>query len=182
MGYRGPSWEETFQIVLTKDDIMRRSVHAACLAAIAGAVMISTMGTARAQDVQSLCARVTDDDCVRHIPAALVPAARRLFSFSADTPSGYIRKSTSFRCREGKVWLCNYGANLVCEKADSRRTSAGAANFCIQNPGSDVVPMAATGHDVIYDWKCVGNKAVISRQIETVDPRGFIAGNWKPLD
>jgi hypothetical protein len=161
---------------------MHRSVHAAFLAAIAGAVMIASMGTARAQDVQSHCARVTDDDRVRHIPAALVPAARRLFSFSADTPSGYVRKSTTFRCMEGKVWLCNYGANLVCEKADTRRTSAGAADFCKQNPGSDVVPMAATGHDAIYDWKCVGNKAVISKQIETVDPRGFIAGNWKPLD
>ncbi|MGB7045740.1 MAG: hypothetical protein WBD65_12780 [Methylocella sp.] len=161
---------------------MHWSVHAAFLAAIAGAVMISSMGTARAQDMQSLCARVTDDDRVRRIPAALVPAARRLFSFPADTPSVYVRKSTTFRCMEGKVWLCNYGANLVCEKADTRRTSAGAADFCKQNPGSDVVPMAATGHDAIYDWKCVGNKAVISKQIETVDPRGFIARNWKPLD
>jgi hypothetical protein len=38
------------------------------------------------------------------------------------------------------------------------------------------------GHGVIYEWKCVGNKGVISNQIETVDPRGFIAGNWKQLD
>lgn len=161
---------------------MHWSVHAAFLAAIAGALMTSSTGTARAQDVQSLCARVTDDDRVRPIPAALVPAARRLFSFSADTPGGYVRKSTTFRCMEGKVWLCNYGANLVCEKADARRTSAGAADYCKENPGTDVVPMAATGHDTIYEWTCAGNKAVISKQIETVDPRGFMAGNWKPLD
>jgi hypothetical protein len=161
---------------------MHWSVHAAFLAAIAGALMTSSTGTARAQDVQSLCARVTDDDRVRPIPAALVPAARRLFSFSADTPGGYVRKSTTFRCMEGKVWLCNYGANLVCEKADARRTSAGAADYCKENPGTDVVPMAATGHDTIYEWTCAGNKAVISKQIETVDPRGFMFGNWKPLD
>lgn len=160
---------------------MHWSVHA-FLAAIAGALMTSSTGTARAQDVQSLCARVTDDDRVRRIPAALVPAARRLFSFSVDTPGGYVRKSTTFRCMEGKVWLCNYGANLVCEKADARRTSAGAADYCKANPGTGVVPMAATGHDTIYEWTCAGNKAVISKQIETVDPRGFIAGNWKPLD
>lgn len=39
--------------------------------------------------------------------------------------------------------------------------------------------MAATGHDTIYEWTCPGNKAVISKQIETVDPRGFITDNWK---
>jgi hypothetical protein len=39
--------------------------------------------------------------------------------------------------------------------------------------------MAATGHDTIYEWTCAGNKAVISKQIETVDPRGFITDNWK---
>jgi hypothetical protein len=181
MGYRGQSWEVTFQIVLKKGDIMRRSVHAAFLAII-GAVTISSMGTARAQDAKSLCARATDDDRVRHIPAALVPAARRLFSFSADTPSGYIRKSTTFRCMEGKVWLCNYGANLVCGKANTSRAAAGAADFCKQNPGSDVVPMAATGHDTVYEWQCVGNKVVISKQVESVDPRGFITENWRQLD
>jgi hypothetical protein len=30
-----------------------------------------------------------------------------------------------------------------------------------------------------YEWTCAGNKAVISKQIETVDPRGFITDNWK---
>jgi hypothetical protein len=82
----------------------------------------------------------------------------------------------------GKVWLCNTGANLVCKKADTSRTSAGATDFCKQNPGSDVVPMAATGHGTIYEWTCQGKTAVISKQVETVDPRGFITENWKQLD
>jgi hypothetical protein len=82
---------------------------------------------------------------------------------------------------QNKVWLCNYGANLVCGKANTSRKSKGAAEFCRQNPGSDVVPMAATGHDTIYDWTCVGNEAHVSGKIAEVDPRGFIAGNWKPL-
>lgn len=161
---------------------MHRFVHAGFLAAIAGATTISPMGMARAQDVPALCTRVTNDDRVRPIPITLVPAARRLFSFSADAPDKYIQKSTSFRCMAGKVWLCNTGANLVCGKADTSRTSAGAADFCKQNPGSDVVPMAATGHDTIYEWKCVGTKAVISKQVETVDPRGFLTENWKQLE
>lgn len=161
---------------------MALSIHAAFLAAIGGAMTIAPMGTVRAQDVPSLCARVANDDRVRPIPITLVPKARQLFSFSADAPGKYIQKSTSFRCMEGKVWLCNTGANLVCGKADASRTSAGAADFCEQNPGSDGVPMAATGHGTIYEWKCVGTKAVIAKQAETVDPRGFIAENWKPLD
>jgi hypothetical protein len=161
---------------------MPLSVHAACLAAIAGALMIAPMGTARAQDVKSLCARVTNDDRVRPIPITLVPAARQLFSFSTDAPERFIQKSTSFRCMEGKVWLCNIGANLVCGKAETSRKSTGAAAFCKQNPGADAVPMAATGHDTIFEWKCAGNKAVISKEIETVDPRGFISENWKQME
>lgn len=172
----------TSQIFLTQGKIMPQSVHAGFLAAFAGAVTILAMGPALAEDVQSLCVRGADSDRVRPIPAALVPEARRLFSFSSDTPSAYIRKSTSFRCMEGKVWLCTTGANLVCGKANASRKSAGAAAFCKENPGSDVVPMAATGHDTIFEWKCVGTKAVITKPVVTVDPRGFIADNWKPLD
>jgi hypothetical protein len=81
----------------------------------------------------------------------------------------------------GQVWLCNYGANLVCGKANARRSSRGAREFCEQNLGTDTVPMSATGHDTIYEWKCAGITAQISRQVETVDPRSFIAGNWRQL-
>jgi hypothetical protein len=76
---------------------------------------------------------------------------------------------------------CNYGANLVCGKANVSREPAGATAFCKENPGSDSVPMAATGHDTIYSWECAGNKARISGQTLTVDPRGFIAENWKRI-
>jgi len=121
---------------------MPRSVHTGFLIAIMGAVTISPMSMARAQDVKSLCARVTNDDRVRPIPITLVPPARQLFSFSDSAPDKYIQKS----------------------------------------PGSDVVPMAATGHGTIYEWTCQGKTAVISKQVETVDPRGFITENWKQLD
>ncbi|QBR71350.1 hypothetical protein CU048_08715 [Beijerinckiaceae bacterium] len=161
---------------------MSPSVRAGFLIAIAGALTTSPMSTSYAQDVASLCAKGADNDRVSPIPAALVPAARRLFGFSSDTPGAYIQKGTSFRCMQGQVWLCNTGANLVCGKANASRKSAGASAFCKDNPGSDVVPMAATGHDTIYEWKCVGTKAVISRQVEKLDPRGFIAENWKQLD
>ena len=161
---------------------MLRSVLAGLLVSIAGAVPVSHIATARAQDVQAYCATVGDDDQLRPVPARLVPDARRLFGLSRDTPSALVRKSTSVRCMSGKVWLCNYGANLICGKANASRVSAGAAEFCKQNPGSDSVPMVATGHDTIYEWKCVGKDPHIVGQIEKIDSRGFIAGNWKRLE
>ena len=82
----------------------------------------------------------------------------------------------------GKVWLCNYGANLACGKANASRQLLGASEFCKANAGSDVVPMVATGHDTIYEWKCMGKVAEISRQIKTIDSRGFLTRNWKPME
>ncbi|HXW72366.1 MAG TPA: hypothetical protein VEK34_13135 [Methylocella sp.] len=135
-----------------------------------------------AQDVKALCERVANDDRVRPIPITLVPAARQAFSLPGSASEIEVQKSTSFRCKDKKVWLCNTGANLVCGKANVSRASAGAANFCKQNPNADIVPMAATGHDTIYEWKCSGNKAIISKEIVTLDPAGFIAENWKPAE
>ena len=160
---------------------MHRLVHTGFLAAFAGAVTMSTMSPARALDVPALCAKLDNNDKVKPIPASLVPKARQLFGIS-NTPNGFIQKTTSFRCMGDKAWLCNTGANLDCGKANTSRTSSGASEFCKQNPGSDVVPMAATGHDTIFEWKCVGSNATITKTFATVDPRGFLTDNWKPLD
>jgi hypothetical protein len=42
--------------------------------------------------------------------------------------------------------------------------------------------MAATGHDTIYDWRCVGRRAVATKTVVAVDAQGYDAGNWKELD
>jgi hypothetical protein len=162
-----------------KGFFMFRSVFAGIL--LLAASVVPMTAPALAQDVRSRCATAGDDDSLRPAPQALVPRARRLFGFSQETPGATIKKSTRFRCMGGKVWLCNFGANLVCDKANASRSSPGAEEFCKQNPGSDVVPMAATGHDTIYAWKCVGKHARISSQTQKLDRRGFIAGNWKQL-
>ena len=118
------------------------------------------ISTAFGEDVQAYCANVGDDGGVKTIPAGLVAQARKLFfkPFSAVSDAE-VRDSTSFRCMSGEIWLCNYGANLVCDKANVSRESAGATASCKENLGSDSVPMAATGHDTIYSWKCAGYKA-----------------------
>jgi hypothetical protein len=109
-----------------------------------------------------------------------VPQALQLFYLQPVDPQ-QVRRSTVYRCMDGAAWLCNYGANLVCAKADVSRMSRGAESYCRENPGSGVVPMAATGHATIYSWVCVGHKARINSGSVSVDRRGFIADQWKRL-
>jgi hypothetical protein len=131
------------------------------------------------QDPTKFCASVVSDDQVRPIPPELVPQSRRLFYLRPVDP-GQVQRSTVYRCMDGAAWLCSYGANLVCAKADISRTSTGAQRYCRENPGSEVVPMVATGHATIYSWECIGNKPRIKSSV-TVDSRGFIANQWKRL-
>lgn len=152
------------------------------ICAALGALLGAQIATARAQDVRAHCAQAGNDDRVQPLPAPLVAQARRLFGMTSEADDSYVQTSTTYRCMGGKVWLCNYGANLVCDKANVSRSSPGAASFCRENPGADSVPMAATGHDTIYSWTCVGAKARIAGQSLHVDARGFIAENWKRLD
>jgi hypothetical protein len=134
---------------------------------------------APAQDPIKYCASVGTDDKVTPIPRELVPQALRLF-YSEPVDSEQAQRSTVYRCVDGGVSLCNYGANLICAKADISRTSQGAQSYCQENPGSEVVPMAATGHATIYSWECIGDKPRIKSSV-TVDNRGFIADQWKRL-
>lgn len=90
------------------------------------------------------------------------------------------RDATMVRCLGTKLLTCWVGANLNCGKADKRRSLPGARAYCRQNPGSDSIPMAATGHDTIYEWRCAGRRAVAGKAVTAVDAQGFVAGNWRP--
>ena len=136
---------------------------------------------AQTESVRAHCAQVGEDDRTRPLRSELVADARRLFEIGPDLSTEFVVTSTVTRCMNGKVWLCYVGANLACGKADVSRNSAGAAAYCRQNPDSTDVPMSATGHATVYSWKCVGTKATIDQQLERVDPRGFVADNWKEL-
>jgi hypothetical protein len=72
------------------------------------------------------------------------------------------------------------GANLPCEaKANTDRTPTQALEeFCQQNPNADVVPMAVTGHDTVYEWRCNKDQPEIARQFAEVDERGFLSHIW----
>ena len=68
------------------------------------------------------------------------------------------------RCAGETLMACSLGANLNCGKADARRALPGATAYCRDNPESDFIPMFATGHATIYDWRCSGGTALPARR------------------
>jgi hypothetical protein len=157
---------------------MRKVVSS--IVALAAVTSCRALAGMSGEDPRAYCARVGDDDQPKPLPSGLVSQALRLFFLKPVNPK-QVEKSTVYRCMRGSVWLCNYGANLSCAKADVSRVSRGAEAYCTEFPGSAVVPMAATGHDTIYSWECVGKEPRITAS-QKVDERGFIANQWKALD
>ena len=141
--------------------------------------LIACSAASGGRAAESACA-AGDDDRTRAIPAALLPQARTALGLSADAPDSFILTSTVFRCMDGRVFVCTHGANLTCAKANRAPVSSGAADWCRTHANADFVPAVATGHDAGFSWKCVGGKAVVTRAA-TIDRRGFLADEWKPL-
>ena len=162
---------------------LRRAVPAGPLrlaSAILAGVLAAAAGPAHAETPAQHCQRVGVDDTLRSIPASLVPAAQRLFGLRM--PAEQVRNTTYFRCANGRVLVCNVGANLPCGKANQSRNLPGATAYCRENPGSDFIPMVATGHDTIYRWRCAGRTAQPRGPVEKVDDRGFFSRYWKRVD
>jgi hypothetical protein len=123
------------------------------------------------------CRSIGTDDTLRPPPPELAQALRRAFGVAG----AYARETSFYRCDRGAVMLCTVGANLVCGKANTSTRLPAANVWCRENPNSDFIPLAVTGHDTIYEWICDGAKAVPKRKSSTVDERGFISENWKKL-
>jgi hypothetical protein len=87
----------------------------------------------------------------------------------------------NYRCYQGTVMGCVVGANLNCGKANISTSSRGGDEFCRANPNAQNIPMAATGHDTVYSWRCAGTQAVPVKRFSPVDDRGFEIMNWKVL-
>lgn len=111
------------------------------------------------------------------VPADLAAAVAKAFNIGAAAMHG----AAYVRCVGPTLMGCYVGANLVCDKADTRRVLPGATAWCRAHPGSNFIPMAATGHATIYDWSCKGNRAVAGKTVFTVDRQGYIADNWKTI-
>ena len=123
------------------------------------------------------CAAGTVGRIAITVPKRLEPLIADAFGITAEQA----RESAYVRCAGGKLMACWVGANLDCGKANVHRSLLGANAYCRDNPGSDSIPMAATGHDTIYDWRCDGKRAVAGKANRAVDAEGYIGDNWKEV-
>jgi hypothetical protein len=144
-------------------------------------LLLCLTGQARAVPPRDYCRQIGTDDTLRPIDRSLLPAAVRVFHLERVAADEVLR-STYFRCAERHVFVCTVGANLPCGKADTRQTLPGTDEWCAAHPGSDFIPMVATGHDTIYRWRCNGSVAAIAGRTLDVDRRGFIAQYWRRAD
>jgi len=126
---------------------------------------------------RAYCAKVVNDDQLRAAPPSFGNAIKELFDISGI----FAVQTTNYRCADGKVLLCNEGANLPCGKANLGKDLPGATTWCKSNPNSNFIPMVATGHDTVYRWRCVKGVATPGAPLSEIDPRGFFADEWKAL-
>ncbi len=101
----------------------------------------------------------------------------------ATEASPDFQKNLVWRCMDGKVYACHYGANLPClEKADiSKEPTSVVQEFCRTNPNVDNIPAVVTGRATVYEWKCQDGKPEVARQLFQVDSRGYLADFWYEL-
>ncbi|MFE0018579.1 hypothetical protein ACFWXH_27305 [Mesorhizobium sp. NPDC059054] len=161
-----------------------------CIAVLAW-VLIQPFATAdtlaaQSDNLHQYCRKAGNDDTVRDYRHDLyrgtVKAFRKLFPEAKDTPDdSSFQTQAQYRCMNGKVMVCFVGANLPCAKMNSTRNNPGADGFCRENPDADFVPLAATGHDAVYSYRCRDGKAEVTDSAWELDGRGFAKKLWIKL-
>lgn len=112
-------------------------------------------------------------------PDVLAQAIVDMGLVSAEAPPEFA-KNAVWRCMNGQVMVCHFGANLPClEKADTNQTPAPALNdFCRDNPAAEDIPAVVTGRATVYTWRCVDGTPTVVDQVFTPDERGFLSEFW----
>jgi hypothetical protein len=116
------------------------------------------------------------------LPEAITHGLVTLGLVPPNVPPELMRNAT-WRCMEGKVYVCSYGANLPCdEKADTGRTSsAGMKEFCKGSPSSDFIPAYVTGRATVYAWRCREGAPEVERALTVPDAQNFLSNVWHEL-
>jgi putative hemolysin len=116
------------------------------------------------------------------MPDSIVQAMVRQEIVTADAPPAF-QGNAVWRCMDGSVWACHFGANLPCqEKADiSQEPTQGMKDYCQENPNAEVIPAAVTGRATVYEWACTEGKPRVVRQLFTADAQGYLAEFWVEL-
>jgi hypothetical protein len=133
----------------------------------------AAVGTADSPDARYIGAKMPDSIVQGMIDKGIVVA---------DAPPDF-QKNAVWRCMDGHVWVCHFGANLPClEKADlSKVPTSAMESYCKANPGADNIPAAVTGRATVYEWKCNSEKPGVVRQVFQVDRQGYLANFWYDL-
>jgi hypothetical protein len=141
-------------------------------------------------DPFAYCAAVGTIDAAdaRYTGPALPEAVARGLQAALGPPAGAEAEplpwNWTWRCMDGQVHACTFGANLPCaEKADTgREPSAAVSEFCRQNPGVEVIPMAVTGRATVFEWRCANERPTIVRQFAEPDAAGYLANIWYAIE
>lgn len=154
----------------------------ACLAVLLTGV--ATAGVARADDAvtdrspAAYCTKAGTDDSSHPLPHDMVDTAEQAFGLKLPPEMG--ERAVIWRCDEGKVVGCFFGANVPCGQMDQSTELPQVSDWCQDHPGAGV-PQAVMGHDTLWRWSCDGSKAVRGNAAWTLDHRGFVQGLWRPL-
>lgn len=111
-------------------------------------------------------------------PAAVRKAVVNMVGVSESDGAAH---SVVWRCMEGQVYACDVTASAHCLVKMSLLTlpSQAMINECTDaEKDGTVLPAGVTGPETPYEWSCVDSAPKITRQIVTVDPRGFNANIW----
>jgi hypothetical protein len=87
-----------------------------------------------------------------------------------------------WRCADGAVLACVYGANIPCDaKADTSQTPTQAiTDYCRLNKNASYIPMVVTGHETAIKWACQGKKPVVIGVVPT-DAQGYNSTYWQKV-
>ena len=91
-------------------------------------------------------------------------------------------KFMEWRCADGHVLACLYGANIPCDSKafTSGKPTQAIVDYCRQNPDSTFVPMYVVGHASSISWACHGPRPMIIRS-EPIDAQGYVKAYWKAV-
>jgi hypothetical protein len=118
------------------------------------------------------------------VTEGIAKALKKAMAMADDAKIQDVVEGSVWRCMDKQVYGCFVGANIPCsEKADTNKTPTDAMNsYCKENPTSDSIPAAVTGHSTIYDWRCASGKPDIAKTLMQVDSRGYQTDFWYKLD
>jgi hypothetical protein len=118
------------------------------------------------------------------LPEAVARGLQAALNRPAEAPLDPLLGNSIWRCMDGEVYACTFGANLPCAaKADTRtEPSAAVSEFCRHNPGADAIPMAVTGRATVFEWRCADGRPTIVRQFAQPDAAGYLADIWYQIE